>query len=181
MKGPNIVFDVSRVFHRHFVYHRDIEPAELQKLNLFKDEIEKTFRGGEREIMGSLEKTFGPTTENEIRVWIVDDKMRTPTISKPLLLKYKKNKDLALYILVHELAHRYLDAGVRWKGKKSDWLQPGIKLEALCHFAAERALGRDFAGRLYNELIEKISNYGDAKAFIEKNTAQINEFLGERQ
>jgi len=49
MKGPNIVFDVSRVFHRHFVYHRDIEPAELQKLNLFKDEIEKTFRGGERE------------------------------------------------------------------------------------------------------------------------------------
>ncbi len=176
-RNPYVVFDISKVFHMYFVYRRKTRPEEVGMLKKNKSMIEGAFREREGEIIRSLRWMFGPTTEREIRVWIVDGNTPAPSISKPLLLKCNKNADIMLYILVHELAHRYLDAGVRWNGKKSEWLEPGIKLEALCNFAAETALGSDFVERLDGEL-GGMKGYRKTKSFMVKNMSGIKAFLG---
>jgi hypothetical protein len=175
---PEVVFDISMVFHRHFVYGKESSPGDRRKLKLCKGRIERLFRENETGIMESLQEMLGATTEREIRVWIVDNAMKAPSMSKPLLLKCKRSTGLMLYVLVHELAHRHLDAGVRWEGKRSGWLKPGIRLEALCNVAAERALGAEFMNMLGSE-VNKINGYEKTKAFSVKNMPKICRFLGE--
>ena len=123
-------------------------------------------------IIASIEHILGKTTEHEITVWLVDNSFPL-SISSPLLLRNRENPDALLYILVHELVHRYLVFGKRWKDKQSNaWFRPGIKNEALCHFITEKVLGENYVN---NQL--EIKNFKNIMLFIKENRDKIEKML----
>ena len=165
MKHPKIVFSVSRIFHDTFIPEERLDNKKHKRLKEDARRFEIFFRQYEKQIYEKFRKYLdGKPNEDEIKVWItVEGKF--PSISSPLILKSRSNHHLMLYILVHELVHRYFEFGRPYKDLHDNiWLQPGAKSEALMHIITRRVFSDISAAAVDNVFREVDRKIIDKKA-----------------
>jgi len=159
MKHPKTVFSVSRIFHNTFVLEKPLDNKTYEKLKENAKRFERFFRQYEEGIYERFDKYLGGSPgEDEIKVWITI-KGKFPSISSPLILKYRNDYKVMLYILIHELVHRYLEFGEYYKNMDDNvWLQPGTKSEALIHLITCKVFREFFDVKIVNTVFQEVNN-----------------------
>lgn len=104
--------------------------------------FERFFRKYEKKIVSLIERYCGGKFgESELVAWIFLDNpsRKLISISDPLLLKYRKNYHFMLYVLIHELVHRFFTSNMYYRKSRSRWLQTGPKnQEVVAHLMARQ-------------------------------------------
>ena len=120
-----------------------------ENLKSFERELEKQGNKILREIGKILKEEW---KEKDITIYPIPPEAKIPSMSSPLLLKIRSNQSFNLYVLTHELIHRFVEKSNLKIDKK-----PGIELEAFVVFVTQKVFSKIFGAKLARKMrrIEK--------------------------
>jgi hypothetical protein len=170
---------VSPVFHKFFIFDGKEQKKKIKKIIKDTKRFEKFFRKYEKRIIKMICRYCGGKFgDKEIIVWVftTTNKKIIPSISDPLLLKYRKNYYFMVYVLIHELVHRFFSSDKKYKKSKNKWLKPEAKRqEALAHLVAKKIFFEIFGKKISEEKFERFDNI-----VTKNNTKVISNKIGKR-
>ena len=114
------------------------------------DSFEKYLQKYGQEIVRAIEM-LGMWEEKDVTIYPIPATWKIPSFSSPLVLKIRENQAFNLYVLIHELIHRFLE-----KSKLSEKLKKH-EMEAFAVFATQLIYSKIFGDEKAKEMrqIEK--------------------------
>lgn len=159
--------DLNNLFKLISVGKWDLTKSDEEKLKELNAKLESFLNGYKNKIVGFIPRITGfEWVEKEFKIYLVLEKfLNGPSISYPLIIKTKKDFDLIVAVMLHELIHHNLNCGEfkkLAKGKNYDKegaARFGIEdvvNTVLCEFL--RRFGKDYITEKFQKYM--VDNYG---------------------
>lgn len=144
---------------------RDLSEEELQKFKEYSQSFKLLLDKEKEKILKNISELVGVNwEEKDITVYIIPESTKIPSMANPLLLKIREDSYFNLYILIHELFHRFLEFNNKLQrfSEKVSVKKAGIKAEALVEFLtielSNKIFGKEKAEALYSKEKEIVTS-----------------------
>jgi len=120
-------------------------------------QFQKTMERYSEKILKEISAVFNSEwKEKDIFIYPLPEETPMPSIAFPLLLKLRKNQKLNLYILTHELVHRFIETNpeVFKKLQKVIKEKRGLKMEAFVVFVTQKVFSKLFGRKTARQMRE---------------------------
>lgn len=140
-----------------------------EKTKINNESFKRVFDQHWRMIVAKIEELGGAEwVEKDINIYLVPYNFIVPVVAYPLILKVKEDQDRNLYVLIHELVHRYLDLSLEeFKNLFSGQIVGRERAEAITELVArivsEQILGKERTSVIVKFLSQKVNSVDMAK------------------